>query len=54
MKQQALTHSSWEAPHFIENSNTKHLDLVLRCTQEISNKARMLLKDWNYLQEVLG
>ena len=38
--QQALTHSSWEAPHFIENSNTKHLDLVLRCTQEISNKSQ--------------
>jgi len=38
--QQALTHSSWEAPHFTENSNTKHLDLVLRCTQEISNKSQ--------------
>ena len=35
-----MTHSSWEAPHFTENSSTSHLDLVLRCTQEISNKSQ--------------
>ena len=43
--QQALTHSSWYPPRFMTNSNTKHLDLVLRCTQEISNKGQNVLGD---------
>ncbi len=42
---QALTHSSWTPPHFDKNANTKHLDLVLRCTQEISNKSQNVFDD---------
>ena len=52
--QQALTHSSWEAPHFIENSNTKHLDLVLRCTQEISNKSQNVVEGLELLARNTG
>lgn len=52
--QQALTHSSWKAPHFTENSNTKHLDLILRCTQEISNKSQNVFEGLELLAKNNG
>lgn len=52
--QQALTHLSWKAPHFDESSSTKYLDLVLRCTQEISNKSQNVFEGLELLARSNG
>lgn len=51
---QALTHEGWKPPHFDTSVEGTKLDLILRCTQEISNKSQNVIEGISLLAKNSG